>query len=855
MSANDEYVPLGELYREKYILDEEEARIRAEGTSIDTSPESLARSAEAGKALAPGAPVTPQARPPLESSSEAVRNLQSSPLRDAVNKALGTMTGGVLSLDAIDKHLESESQGVESPLAQKLKSPELLKVLDPVGNTAEALARETMKREGTPQEVIDKAAPLIGLVAGALLPTGGPKKAKVGTEILMNSMFSGPATHVGNITANGLVSAWAVPERFLSATASALEYGVTLGKHERTVFFGEAGAMLFGYTTATVDALRESLRAFKTGESRLGASILEDVGGAAARPTYRYGPEGLRKVEVADSVVGQSIGFWGTVWRSPTRALGAEDALFKTFNYQAELYAQIYREAARTGDLSLENMKRLLANPDPAFVTRAEQFAVTHTFQRSLNELGFVGRVGGGVAQQVSNVDVAGVPLGRLIVPVVRTPANIADFTMARTPILGMIQKKFITDVAAGGALRAEALGRNAGGSALIASLVYFGAGDILTGGGPTDPILLENKKQLTGWQPYSIRIGDTYYSFDRLAPVGAMLGIAADFSEIAGQLPEWKAAELGEAFRISVSRNLASRTFLESAADFFDAVAGDPAAKEKIARGVARSAVPGIVRTAKNITDPTKRETIPGANPDADPTTPEKDEFGEVRRLVNEARASIPGVSTLLPPRRNLWGDPIEVPKGWPLDWVSPVFKSVRKHDPAGDEIVRLGHKGLLTVDRMPRVILGADPTTHPIDQPPSPMDVGVELTDGEYDRFVRLVGNELKIDGKGMHERLNELVTSDADFKAASDAARGVIITKVVGGYKRAAVGELLKPNADGTPSALATAYEARMRGKADALTAPATAPGVTTPSQAPSPAPAPRPAPSGRVVPGIR
>src|SRR5205823_14413341 len=123
--------------------------------------------------------------------------------------------------------------------------------------------------------------------------------------------------------------------------------------------------------TATVDSVREALHACKTGESRL-PSILEDVGaaGTAARPTYRYGPEGLRQVEIADSTVGQGIGFWGTILRSPTRALGAEDALAKTFDRSAELYAQVYREAARTGDLSLENMKRLLANPDPAFLTR-----------------------------------------------------------------------------------------------------------------------------------------------------------------------------------------------------------------------------------------------------------------------------------------------------------------------------------------------------------------------------------------------------------------------------------------------------------------------------------------------------
>jgi len=229
---------------------------------------------------------------------------------------------------------------------------------------------------------------------------------------------------------------------------------------------------------------------------------------------------------------------------------------------------------------------------------------------------------------------------------------------------------------------------------------------------------------------------------------------------------------------------------------------------------------VPGIARTAKNIVDPLKRETEPGANPEADIQHPEKDEFGEVRRLINEARATLPGLSTSLPPRRNLWGDPIEVPKGWPVEWLSPVFTSQRKNDPAGDEIVRLGHAGLLTVDRAPRVILGSDPATHPIDKPASPMETGIELTDAEYDQFVRLAGNELKIDGKGMHEKLNEVIGSDPDFKGASDVVRANVITRIVNGYRKAAIGELLKPNEDGTDSAIMQSYKARLAVKEQAM-----------------------------------
>ena len=55
--------------------------------------------------------------------------------------------------------------------------------------------------------------------------------------------------------------------------------------------------------------------------------------------------------------------------------------------------------------------------------------------------------------------------------------------------------------------------------------------------------------------------------------------------------------------------------------------------------------------------------------------------------------------------------------------------------------------------VNRASRVILGKDPDTYPIDKQPSPLDTGIELTATEYADFVRLAGNEFKVDGLGMH------------------------------------------------------------------------------------------------------
>src|SRR5439155_20163663 len=99
--------------------------------------------------------------------------------RDAINTVLGTMTGGVLSLDKIDAHLKAEAEGRPSALAEELKSAALLKLLDPVGNTMEALAREQAKREGLPPELQDKVAGAVGVLAGMLTPMGVRNKKGV----------------------------------------------------------------------------------------------------------------------------------------------------------------------------------------------------------------------------------------------------------------------------------------------------------------------------------------------------------------------------------------------------------------------------------------------------------------------------------------------------------------------------------------------------------------------------------------------------------------------------------------------------------------------------------------------------
>src|SRR2546425_201142 len=177
--ADDERLPIEEIYASQYAQREADAyhritqpimleqRVTPEGVpvAVDLTPEGLQRSADAAAGM-------PTAR---TRAFQAIDEVKKEPtLRGAVNGVLSTLSGGVLTLDAIDEHLQAEALGKPSPLAAKLKSAEVLKLIDPAGNAMQAVARETLKREGMPQELIDRVAPTVGMLAvGSMPPATG----------------------------------------------------------------------------------------------------------------------------------------------------------------------------------------------------------------------------------------------------------------------------------------------------------------------------------------------------------------------------------------------------------------------------------------------------------------------------------------------------------------------------------------------------------------------------------------------------------------------------------------------------------------------------------------------------------
>lgn len=65
-----------------------------------------------------------------------------------------------------------------------------------------------------------------------------------------------------------------------------------------------------------------------------------------------------------------------------------------------------------------------------------------------------------------------------------------------------------------------------------MASVSMLANDGLITGRGPAD-YRENNVLRETGWQPYSIRVGDTYYAYNRFEPVGILFGLAADWADI----------------------------------------------------------------------------------------------------------------------------------------------------------------------------------------------------------------------------------------------------------------------------------------------------------------------------------
>lgn len=485
-----------------------------------------------------------------------------------------------------------------------------------------ALARSIFLSEGDPAKILAALrAPKMTKEVAEKAPQAFKKKL---TDAIltyrMEAMLSGPKTHLTNMISNMTVMFQRPAEYFWAGVPTPWRSG---NKQLR-----QMGAdMMLGLFENWRESMSTARKAFLVGKNILDADAA-----------------------VADVASQAGLGEWShtrwpaKIFRAPSRLLMTSDEFFKNMNYRANMRAQILRDARAKGVVDpdqlaqrlTEDMKLAVAPDGSAVNPVALQYSRVGTFTNDLAIDGVKESMGEWLQKGAQNS-----PWFRVVMPFVRTPVNIFRYQWERTPLLNMFNKTHAADIAAGGERKAIAQAKTEMGVAtwgLAASLV---AGGYITGRGPSDPAL--RKEWLQRNQPYSFRIPgtDKWVSFRRGDPTGTAFGLVADTVNMWGELEDGQRDNLAAAFIASVAANVTSKTFMQGVSDFFEMMSSGRADMvANFAENVAGSFVPNFFNQT---------------NPDT--------ALHETRGMVDEIAARIPGWSTSLETRRNIFGEKVLMP------------------------------------------------------------------------------------------------------------------------------------------------------------------------------------------------
>lgn len=456
------------------------------------------------------------------------------------------------------------------------------------------------------------------LVNAMVLAGGDPTKMvtfsdiamRNGTEIMLKNMYqsllSGPITHLRNLVGN----TYATIERPLSIALN----GFITGDEDKK---RAAVAGMYAMRNSLADAWKIAKVSFATGESvninqRF---VLEDAKVLADLQNMKRAAQGNPAKERVVGFLEWNHYFFNHPWLTlPSRALQASDDMFKHINARMKVATDaMYKaslDATDINDIAALNTKYLkefskqidpktgeILNPD------LMDYANTATFQQDPGS--FINRM---------TLAIEEVPVAKLFMPFIRTPANILAYTGQHTPVLNRFLKSY-KDVMAGSdeLLKAEMKGREAIGGLVIGSAGTLALSGLMTGNGPSDP----EEKAL--WekthQPRSVKIGGKWVSYESLEPLATIMTITADIAMLARMGNQNLAEKFVGQMVYAVTAGVTEKSFLAGLTGLASVL--DPAnlsSADRVTRGLLATLnnftpYSGARRALGNILDPYVKE------------------------------------------------------------------------------------------------------------------------------------------------------------------------------------------------------------------------------------------------------
>jgi len=502
--------------------------------------------------------------------------------------------------------------------------------------------QELMRRMGLDKGKLDAFADRISSldlnnpveVNNFLRSVDKPKFGDYVMEFWINSILSGPKTHIINSISNTLFAAMSPVERGLAAIVDvplARLQGRAGQRFLREVPADAAGA-LFGIP----EGVRAGLRTLRDGITPAQASKWE-----------------FRRTAFP--------GVAGRVIRLPGTLLEAADSFFYAINYRAALNSGIIRQARSEGLRGAKLVERiadLKMNPAADLISRAAGTAEYRLFRAE------PGKIMRGFMSLRETI-----PGGRFVLPFLRTPGNLLAAGLERSP-LGLANPSLWRNLATKSPEASDQIARLLLGSGIAAGLgTMIASGTLeITGNVPTNAAARDRFFR-EGKQPFAIKIGGQWIQYRRLEPFNQSLAQLAAFKDAVDAGDAKNANQIAAQLITTIGNNLVSQTYLSGLSDFLDAISDPAQAGARWGERIATGFVPAsaALRTVAQVTDPTVRR-------------PEG--------LLEQFQAGIPILSEEVPPRLTAFGRPATRETA---PW-SPITVTPEKQSFVDAELERLG-------------------------------------------------------------------------------------------------------------------------------------------------------------------
>jgi hypothetical protein len=442
----------------------------------------------------------------------------------------------------------------------------------------------------------------------------------------VNALISGPVTHTKYVLANaafGLYEAGMVTP-IAGALGAARR---ALGAAGEGVYIGEAAARTWGLLAGTPDAFRGAVTAFRN-------NVMTPLPGEAAVA----GTNPLTQLRPA--AIGGRIGYAIGV---PQRSAAFIHSFFRFLGNRAEIEAQAYRAAAKEGlspldgDAFWQRRAWHAANPSEAMLEAGIQNGNHLTF---ISEPGWFG-------QTMSKLSNARTPNGiqpfKLILPFTHIPGQIMRASLEQTPAAFLDTKMRADLMGRNGAVAADtARARIIAGGVIGGMVANWAFSDAITGWGPTDPS--ERARWLRTHEPYSVRVGGWWVSYNKFGPIGTLMGLISNLVEVGPKVHEGEYAEAAGKVIKATSRLLEDEVGMQGLVNIIEALEEPDRKMGKFLASQAATNMPysSLLRQTASFNDPYTREA---------------------KTFVDQLRYNTPWSRQDLLPKRDWLGVPMDNP------------------------------------------------------------------------------------------------------------------------------------------------------------------------------------------------